>query len=58
MRSYRDELINNNDLDPKQEQDISYALSKIYFDIENIDLGFKFLTKAKKLYLKKIKFSI
>ncbi len=53
-----EELINNNDLHPKHEQDISYALSKIYFDIENIDLGFKFLTKAKKLYLKKINFSI
>ncbi len=53
-----EKLINNNDLHPKHEQDISYALSKIYFDIENIDLGFKFLTKAKKLYLKKINFSI
>ena len=49
-----EELINNNDLHPKHEQDISYALSKVYFDIDNIDLGFKFLTKAKKLYLKKI----
>ena len=53
-----EELINNNDLHPKHEQDISYALSKVYFDIDNIDLGFKFLTKAKKLYLKKINFSI
>ncbi len=53
-----EELINNNDLHPKYEQDISYALSKVYFDIDNIDLGFKFLTKAKKLYLKKINFSI
>ena len=53
-----EELINNNDLHPKNEQDISYALSKVYFDIDNIDLGFKFLTKAKKLYLKKINFSI
>ena len=53
-----EDLINNNDLHPKHEQDISYALSKVYFDIDNIDLGFKFLTKAKKLYLKKINFSI
>ena len=53
-----EELINNNDLHPKHEQDISYALSKVYFYIDNIDLGFKFLTKAKKLYLKKINFSI
>jgi len=53
-----EELINNNDLHPKYEQDISYALSKVYFDIDDIDLGFKFLTKAKKLYLKKINFSI
>ncbi len=53
-----EELINNNDLHPKHEQDISYALSKVYFDLDNIDLGFKFLTKAKKLYLKKINFSI
>ncbi len=53
-----EELINNKDIHPKHEQDISYALSKVYFDIENIDLGFKYLTKAKKLYLKKIDFSI
>ena len=53
-----EELINSKDLHPKHEQDISYALSKVYFDIDNIDLGFKFLTKAKKLYLKKINFSI
>ncbi len=52
------ELIKNNNLHPKYEQDISYALSKVYFDIENVDLGFKYLTKAKKLYLKKIDFSI
>ncbi|MDC3145314.1 sulfotransferase [Candidatus Pelagibacter sp.] len=52
------ELINNIHLHPKHEQDISYALSKVYFDIENVDLGFKYLTKAKKLYLKKIDFSI
>ena len=53
-----EELINKNDLNPKQEQDISYALSKVYFDVENIDLGFKYLRKAKELYLKKIVFSI
>ncbi len=52
-----EELINK-DLHPKHEQDISYALSKVYFDTENDDLGFKYLTKAKKLYLKKIDFSI
>ncbi len=53
-----EELISYKDLHPKHEQDISFALSKVYFDIENIDLGFKYLKKAKKLYLKKIDFSI
>ena len=53
-----EELISINDLHPKHEQDISFALSKVYFDIDNIDLGFKYLTNAKKLYLKKIDFSI
>ena len=53
-----EELISYKDLHPKYEQDISFALSKVYFDIENIDLGFKYLKKAKKLYLKKIDFSI
>ena len=53
-----EELISINDLHPKHEQDISFALSKVYFDIDNIDLGFKYLTNAKKLYLKKINFSI
>ena len=48
-----EELISINDLHPKHEQDISFALSKVYFDIDNIDLGFKYLTNAKKLYLKK-----
>ena len=53
-----EELISHTNLHPKYEQDISFALSKVYFDIENIDLGFKYLKKAKKLYLKKIDFSI
>ena len=53
-----EELISHRDLHPKYEQDISFALSKVYFDIENIDLGFKFLKNAKRLYLKKIDFSI
>ena len=53
-----EELISYKDLHPKFEQDISFALSKVYFDIENIDLGFQYLKKAKKLYLKKIDFSI
>ena len=53
-----EKLISHRDLHPKYEQDISFALSKVYFDIENIDLGFKYLKKAKKLYLKKIDFSI
>ena len=53
-----EELISHRDLHPKYEQDISFALSKVYFDIENIDLGFKYLKNAKKLYLKKIDFSI
>ena len=53
-----EEIISTEDLHPKHEQDISFALSKVYFDIDNIDLGFKYLTNAKKLYLKKIDFSI
>ena len=53
-----EELISHRDLHPKYEQDISFALSKVYFDIENIDLGFKYLKNAKRLYLKKIDFSI
>ncbi len=53
-----EELISHRDLHPNYEQDISFALSKVYFDIENIDLGFKYLKNAKKLYLKKIDFSI
>ncbi|MFL2892451.1 MAG: tetratricopeptide repeat-containing sulfotransferase family protein [Candidatus Pelagibacter sp.] len=53
-----EELISHRDLHPKYEQDISFALSKVYFDVENIDLGFKYLKNAKKLYLKKIDFSI
>jgi len=53
-----EELIVSKKLHPKHEQDISFALSKIYFDIDNIDLGFKHLTNAKKLYLQKIDFSI
>ena len=53
-----EELISHRDLHPKYEQDISFALSKVYFDIEKIDLGFKYLKNAKRLYLKKIDFSI
>ena len=53
-----EKLISHRDLHPKYEQDISFALSKVYFDIENIDLGFKYLKNAKRLYLKKIDFSI
>ena len=53
-----EEIISNEDLYPKHEQDISFALSKVYFDMDNIDLGFKYLTNAKSLYLKKIDFSI
>ena len=53
-----EELIKDENLHPKYIQDFSFALSKVYFDIDNIDLGFKFLKKAKKTYLKKIEFSI
>tara|TARA_B100002019_G_scaffold211152_1_gene183918 strand:+ start:2118 stop:3770 length:1653 start_codon:yes stop_codon:yes gene_type:complete len=52
------ELLEKNNLDIKCNQDFSYALSKVYFDLENINLGFKFLSKAKKIYLKRINFSI
>ena len=53
-----EELIKDENLHPKYIQDFSFALSKVYFDIDYIDLGFKFLKKAKKIYLRKIEFSI
>ena len=56
--SLLEDLIKDQSLHPKYEQDFSYALSKAYFDIEKIDLGFKYLKRAKNLYLKKINFSI
>jgi len=54
-----EELIKKEEnLNSKNIQDFSYALSKVYFDLDNADLAFKFLKKAKKTYLKKIEFSI
>ncbi len=53
-----EELLKIENLENKLIIDFSYALSKIYFDIDKIDLGFQLLKKAKDLYLSSNNFSI
>ena len=53
-----EELLKVENLENKLIIDFSYALSKIYFDIDKIDLGFQLLKKAKDLYLSSNNFSI
>ncbi len=53
-----EELLKIENLENKLIIDFSYALSKIYFDIDKIDLGFQLLKKAKDLYLSSSNFSI
>lgn len=53
-----EQLVEREDLDNKSVQDFSYALSKIYFDIDKIDQGFQLLKKSKSVYLKSNNFSI
>ncbi len=53
-----EELLKIENLENKLRIDFSYALSKIYFDIDKIDLGFELLKKAKDLYLSSNNFSI
>ena len=53
-----EELVTLKDINTKSAQEFSYALSKIYFDIEKNDQGFELLTKSKNLHLKTINFSI
>ena len=45
-----EELIEIDNLDNKLIQNFCYALSKIYFDIDKIEPGFKLLKKAKAAY--------
>ena len=53
-----EKLLKIENLENKLIIDFSYALSKIYFDIDKIDLGFQLLKKAKDLYLISNNFSI
>ena len=53
-----EELLKIENLENKLIIDFSYALSKIYFDIDKIDHGFQLLKKAKDLYLSSNNFSI
>ena len=53
-----EELLKIENLENKLIIDFSYALSKIYFDTDKIDLGFQLLKKAKDLYLSSNNFSI
>ena len=53
-----EELLKIEDLDNKLIQNFCYALSKIYFDIDKIEPGFKLLKKAKTAYTELNNYSI
>ena len=53
-----EELLEIDNLENKLIQDFSYALSKIYFDINKIEPGFKLLKKAKTAYIASNDYSI
>ena len=53
-----EELLEIDDLDNKSIQNFCYALSKIYFDIDKIEPGFKLLKKAKIAYIASNNYSI
>jgi len=60
----RDEVFNNlkkivkdENLDEKQKEVFFYSISKVYFDIGNNDLAFKYLNSANKLKLQNLDYS-
>ena len=51
------EIIKKNNLDNEQKEVFSYSISKAYFDIQNDDLGFRYLNHANKLKLSRFDYS-
>jgi len=52
------EIVKKKDINDEQKEVFFYSLSKCYFDIENIDLAFKYLNSANKLKLTKLDYSL
>ncbi len=51
------EIVKKEDLDNEQKEVFFYSISKVYFDIGNNDLAFKYLNSANKLKLAKLEYS-
>ncbi len=51
------EIVKKEDLDEDQKEVFFYSISKIYFDIGNNELAFKYLNLANKFKLKKLDYS-